>query len=74
MASQSQSSGDQGDDLRFSELLKPIKDLAQNWEVSKLSCIRIDGIALYAGAVGREIIGIHRGFTSSYLHNGRRPN
>ena len=34
MASQSQSQDEVGD-ARFAELLKPIKDLTQNWNVSK---------------------------------------
>ena len=33
MASQSQASQSDVDDQRFAELLKPIKDLTQNWEV-----------------------------------------
>ena len=36
MASQTQASQSDVDDQRFAELLKPIKDLTQNWEVSRL--------------------------------------
>ena len=36
MVSQTQASQNDIDDQRFAELLKPIKDLTQNWEVRSL--------------------------------------
>ena len=55
MDSQSQSGNSQNhsiDDPRLAELLKPIKDLTQNWEVSTYNFVNIPFYTLSIGKSG----------------------